>query len=136
MTFLGVLLTVFAAVIISAVFHYVFKSTGPWKSFWIFLLILILVGLAAGLWINPVGPVMWEVFWVPPLMAIIIFALLLGAASPRKQEPTLTNSKNRQQVSSDTEAATIGALFWVFLIFMLGVIIWKFAGGHPLPFPE
>ena len=133
MTFLGVLLTVLAAVIISAVFYYVFKSTGPWESFWTFLLVLVLAGLAAGLWITPVGPVMWGVAWVPILMAIIIFALLLGAASPRKEEPVVSNSNRQEPSPRDRKAATIGALFWILLIFLLGIIIWKFIGGHPLP---
>lgn len=133
MTFLGVLLTVLAAVIISTIFYYIIDSTGPWKSFWSFLLVLVLAGLAAGLWIAPVGPVMWGVAWVPTLMAIIIFALLLGAASPRKEEPAATNSNRPEPAPHDRKAATLGALFWIFMIFMLSVIVWKFMGGHPLP---
>lgn len=133
MTFLGVLLTVLVAVIISALFYYVFKSTGPWESFWSFLLVLVLAGLAAGLWITPVGPIMWGVAWIPTLLAIIIFGLLLGAASPRKEDQAITNTESSEPSPRDRKAATIGALFWLLLIFMLGVIIWKFMGGHPLP---
>jgi K+ transporter len=133
MTFLGVLLTVMAAIIVSVLFYYVFKSTGPWENFWIFLLILTLAGLAAGFWIAPVGPVMWGIAWVPILIVIIIFALLLGAASPRQQERTVTNSENGEPAPQDRKAATIGALFWILLIFLLGAIVWKFMGGHPLP---
>ncbi|MFW5774204.1 MAG: hypothetical protein ACOCWD_05935 [Tangfeifania sp.] len=133
MTFLGVLLTVVAAVIISAIFYYALKSTGPWESFWTFMLVLSLAGLAAGLWIAPVGPVIWGVAWVPTLMAIIIFALLLGAASPRKEEPAVTNSNRPEPAPQDKKAATLGALFWVLLIFILGVIFYRFIGGHPLP---
>lgn len=133
MTFLGVLLTVMAAIIVSVLFYYVFKSTGPWENFWIFLLILTLAGLAAGLWIAPVGPVMWGLAWVPTLMVIIIVALLIGAASPRKQERAVTNSESSEPAPHDRKAATLGALFWIFLIFMLSVIVWKFIGGHPLP---
>ncbi len=132
MTFLGILLTVLTAVIISTVFYYVIKTTGPWKSFWAFLLILVLAGLAAGLWIAPSGPIIWGVAWVPILMTIIIIALLLGAASPRKQKPTLTNSESHKPVPHYRETATLGALFWILLIFMLGVIFYKLRGGFPL----
>ena len=132
MTFLGILLTVLAAVIISAIFYYVFKSTGPWESFWTFLLVLVLAGVTAGLWITPVGPLIWGIAWVPTLLAIIIFALLLGAASPRKKKPAATNTNRPEPTPRDRKAATLGALFWILLIFMLGVIIWKFMGGHPL----
>lgn len=133
MSFLGILLTAFAAIIVSVLFYYVFKSTGPWESFWAFLLILVLAGLAAGLWITPVGPVMWGVAWVPTIMVIIIFALLLGAASPPREKKAEQSGKYDEPAPRDRKAATIGALFWILLIFMLGVIIWRFMGGHPLP---
>ena len=132
MTFLGILVTVLAAIIVSVLFYYVFKSTGPWESFWIFLLILVLAGLAAGLWITPVGPVIWGIAWVPTIMAIIIFALLLGAASPPRAKKAEQPGKYDEPAPRDRKAATIGALFWILLIFMLGVIIWRFMGGHPL----
>jgi hypothetical protein len=132
MTFLGILVTVMASVIVSVLFYYVFKSTGPWGNFWIFLLILVLAGLAAGLWITPVGPVIWGVAWVPTIMAIIIFALLLGAASPSRDKQNIISDESAEPSPRDRKAATIGALFWILLIFMLGVIIWRFMGGHPL----
>lgn len=133
MTFLGILVTVLTAIIISAVFYFLLKSVGPWRSFWSFLLVLVLAGLAAGLWITPVGPVMWGVAWVPTIMAIIIFALLLGAASPSREKKNATNEDSSEPTPRDRKAATLGAFFWILLIFMLGIIIWRFMGGHPLP---
>jgi len=133
MTFLGILITVLSAIIISVLFYYVFKITGPWENFWIFLLILTLVGLAAGKWITPAGPVMWDFALVPTLLAIIIFALLLGAASPRRKSYTEQEVLKQEQTQKGRNAATIGALFWLFLVIILGIIIWSFVGGHPLP---
>ncbi len=132
MTLLGILLTVLAAVVTSTIFYFVIKTTGPWESFWTFMLVLVLAGLAAGLWIVPAGPIIWGVAWIPILMVMIIVALLLGAASPRKQKRVSTKREGNKPVVSDTEAATVGALFWILLIFLLGVIIWKLRGGYPL----
>ena len=57
------------------------------------------------------------------LLAIIIFGLLLGAASPRKNKPTVTKSETSEPLPRDRNAATSGVLFYILLIFMLGVII-------------
>lgn len=133
MTFLGILLTVFSAVIVSVIFYYVFKTRGPWEDFWIFLLILTLVGLAAGKWLVKEGPVMWDVAMVPMLLAIIIFALLLGAASPQRKSYAEQDNLKQETALKDRNAATFGALFWLFLVIILGIIVWSFVGGHPLP---
>lgn len=133
MAFLGILLTVFSAIIISVLFYYIFKTRGPWEDFWIFLLILTLVGLAAGKWLIKVGPVMWDVALVPTLLAIIIFALLLGAASPQRKSFPEEEELKQEKERKDRTAATFGALFWLFLVITLGIIIWSFVGGHPLP---
>jgi len=133
MTFLGILVTVLAAIIVSVLFYYVFKSTGPWGNFWSFLLILVLAGLAAGSWIGSIGPLIWGLAWVPTIMAIIIFALLLGAASPPHEKREAAPQGSTEPTPRDRKAATIGALFWLLLIFMLGLIIWRFIGGHPSP---
>lgn len=61
---------------------------------WTFLIILVLAGLAAALWIEPVGPVIYDVAWVPMLFVIILFALVLAAATP--------STRNRRDVDLET----------------------------------
>lgn len=122
MTFLEILLTILIAVVIGILFYYIFRSRGPWGSFWSFLLILILAGLAAEAWIEPVGPVGWGVAWVPTIFVILLFALLLAAAAPPRPERRIT-----EPVPDTEEEATVIALsgfFWIFMIFLLGVVIW------------
>ena len=122
MLFLEILLTILAAVIIGTVFYYIFRSTGPWGTFWSFLLILILAGLAAEAWIRPVGPVVWDVAWVPTLFVIIIFALLLAAASPAR-EPRVTEEA-AEPSEEERAAVAIGGFFWIFLMVLLGIALW------------
>ena len=53
MTALEIIFTVIGAILIGSIFYYVFRVSGPWGSFWAFLLILILAGLAMAAWITP-----------------------------------------------------------------------------------
>ena len=122
MGFLEILITVFAAVLIGIIFYYVFKSTGPWGSLWSFILILVLAGVAAEAWIEPVGPVVWNVAWIPTLLVILMFALLLASASP----PAGDRESSRGPNPSEEESAVIaiGGFFWIFLLALLAFILW------------
>ncbi len=122
MGFLEIVLTILAAIIIGVIFYYVFKTTGPWGSLWSFLLILILAGVAAEAWISPVGPVVWNVAWVPTLLVIITFALLLAAATPPRDRTTTSAGPNPSK--EESAAIAIGAFFWIFLLALLAFTLW------------
>lgn len=127
MTFFGVLLTVLGAVLVGILFYYAFKSTGPWGSFWSFLLILILAGLAAEAWVDPVGPTIWGVAWIPIILVILIFALLLSAATParrRQRRPMETPPPETEESEEETAAVAVSGFFWLFLVILLGIILW------------
>jgi hypothetical protein len=66
-------------------FYSVFKSSGPWGSFWSFLLLLILAGIAANVWITPVGPYYQDVAWVPVMFVILLFAFLVASTTPPRR---------------------------------------------------
>jgi len=126
MTFLEILLTILTALLIGVLFYYVFKTTGPWGSLWTFLLILVIAGLASAAWIEPVGPVVYDVAWVPVLFVILLFALLLAAATPLYPERT-----ERAEIEAGAEpperenaAVALGMFFWIFILFFLGIAIW------------
>ncbi|MFW5821148.1 MAG: hypothetical protein ACOCWA_07655, partial [Bacteroidota bacterium] len=72
--------------LITLAFTYFFRNKGPWGSFWTFFLIILLAVLAADLWIEPMGPYYRDVYWLPPVVIGILFALILAAASPGKYE--------------------------------------------------
>ena len=123
MTFLEILLTILVAVFVGVLFYYAFKSTGPWGSLWSFLLILIIAGLAAEAWIEPVGPVVWDVAWVPTLFVILLFALLLAAATPSYRETTEVEA-GTEPPERDSAAVALGIFFWIFILFFFGIAIW------------
>ncbi len=123
MTFLGVLFTIFIAFLVGALFFYIFKSTGPWGTFWSFLLILILAGLAGSFWVDPVGPVFWDVAWVPVLFVVFVFALLMAAATP----PSRSGKKdvaNPEPSEDEAGALAIGGFFWILMSILLIIALW------------
>lgn len=125
MEFLEIILTILLAAVIGVMFYYIFRYRGPWGTFWSFLLILILAGLAAEAWITPMGPVAWGVAWIPTIFVILLFALLLAAAAPPRPARRI-----REPVPETEEEAAVIALsgfFWIFMIFLLVAVIWGIA---------
>jgi peptidoglycan/LPS O-acetylase OafA/YrhL len=127
MTLLDIILTIIGAIFIGLLFYYLFRVTGPWGSLWTFLLILILAGLASAAWVTPFGPIYNDVAWIPILLVLIFFAILLAAASPpadRRVNPT----KELESVPPDrTERGAIAALgifFYLLVFFLLIAVIW------------
>ncbi|MFW6370672.1 MAG: hypothetical protein ACOC10_05630 [Bacteroidota bacterium] len=123
MTFLGVLFTIFIAFLVGAMFYYIFKTTGPWGTFWSFLLILILAGLAGSFWVTPVGPVFWNVAWIPVFFIIIIFALLMAAATPPRRREARDYSSSEPS-EDEAGALAIGSFFWILMSILLIIALW------------
>jgi hypothetical protein len=125
MLFFEIFLIILAALIIGALFHFGFKSTGPWGSFWFFFLVLMLAGLAAEAWIKPIGPVYWNISWGPVLFVIFLFALLMVAATPPRLGRRLKRTENVQETDAPEAAiVTISLFFWAFLLFLFGAVLW------------
>lgn len=126
MTFLQIILTIIAAIFIGILFYYIFKATGPWGSFWTFILILILAGLAAEAWIEPFGPVYYDVAWIPTLFVIILFALLLAAATPTRRGyiETRTEVPETEPEPTDTAGIVLGVFFWILMLFLIVAVFW------------
>jgi hypothetical protein len=127
MTFIEIALAIIAAVLVGLLFYYVFKVSGPWGSLWTFLLILILVGLAAELWIPPMGPVFYDFAWIPTLFVIILFALILAAASPsarRDIDVTSSAETDTESNMAETAGVALGIFFWFLLLFLFIAIFW------------
>jgi hypothetical protein len=134
MSVLGVIVAILLALTVGAIFHFVLKITGPWGSLWTFLLVLILVGVAAAIWIPPIGPYYLDIAWIPIVFVIFMFALLLAAATPtnrdknryQKQHTAEEASPYPKKNSDGTDLATstvVGGFFWILLILMLIVIL-------------
>jgi hypothetical protein len=127
MTLLEIIFTIIGAIIIGLLFYYVFRISGPWGSFWTFLLILILAGLASAAWVTPFGPIYNEVAWIPILLVLVFFAILLAAASPptdRRVNPTGETEPLPPSRSERGALAALGMFFYLLVFFLLIAIIW------------
>lgn len=124
MTFLEIILVIVAAILVGTLFYYVFKISGPWGSFWTFLLILILAGLAAEAWVTPFGPVFYDVAWFPTIFVILIFALILAAASPSARRDVDTNTATTEPRTTSPAAVAFSVFFWFLLMFLFIAVIW------------
>jgi len=124
MELLEIIITILAAVIVGVAFYYIFSTRGPWGTLWSFLLILILVGLAAEAWINPVGPVYWGVAWIPTLFVIILFALLLSAAASPLRRPRRPLTETEEEEMEEEGVIALSGFFWIFMIILFAVAMW------------
>ncbi|MFO8129526.1 MAG: hypothetical protein R6T99_06455 [Bacteroidales bacterium] len=121
-----VIFSIIAALLVGVLFYYIFRYSGPWGSFWTFLLVLVLAGLAAAAWIEPIGPAAWNVAWLPILFVILLFALFLAAATTPDDRRRI---RTRRPVDTETPgeeaaAVTLGIFFWIFIVFLVFAAIW------------
>lgn len=130
MSLIEILIAILMAVITGTIFYYIFRVSGPWGSFWSFLIVLILVGLAAQAWVTPIGPVIFETSWLSALIVIFFFALLIAAASPPQKRPArpADQQSSTEPVENDREGAVALGIFFWFLLLLLGIAaIWGIA---------
>ena len=118
MTFLQILAIAIVAALVGVLFYYVFKTAGPWGRFWSFVLILILAGIAAAAWIPPLGPVYWDVSWVPVLIVILLFALFLAAATPPRGKEKVPPEEHPGPRQYASEVVVLNTFFWVFVVLL------------------
>jgi hypothetical protein len=127
MIFLDILFVMLSAIVIGSLFFFVFKTVGPWGSFWTFILILILVGLAAATWVRPFGPIYWNISWVPVLFVIVLFSLFLAALTPPRRDKDVTiKTEIPEYQKKDAAMFTLSFFFWAFIVFLLAAVIWGF----------
>jgi uncharacterized membrane protein len=110
------------ALVFSLIFSVGLRRSGPWPNFWIFFLIVFLTILTGGIWIIPVGPAVWGVYWVPMLFIAIIISLLLAAATPKRRPRTRAEAIKQAEDEQDVEAV-IGIFFWILIIAFVGTIV-------------
>jgi hypothetical protein len=115
-TLTEILIVIGLAAIISAVFFFVFRTSGPWGKFWTLLLTLALAGIAAEEWIKPFGPEVYGVAWIPTVFVIVLFATFIIAVTPSHR---IRGKEIPSPTGEDTGKVVLSAFFWFFIIFLL-----------------
>lgn len=119
MFFVDLLFALVVALLLTAVFFAGFRRPGPWGIWWIFLLVVFLAAWAGGVWIEPFGPPLFNVYWLPFVFVGLIFALLVAAAAPpAPPRPYATATAPQEPV-----AVAVDLFFWVMVVGLLLAII-------------
>ncbi len=113
------------ALLLVLLFSTLFRDRTPWGSFWLFLLIVVLVTWAGGLWIAPFGPTLFNVTWLPFLLIGIFVVLLLAATVPARPPTTRaeTIEQAREAEAAGSVLAGVTIFFWIVLVISLIAII-------------
>src|SRR5690554_2828976 len=117
----GILYLLIIAFLITLFFRFLLKVSGPWGSFWAFFIIILLAVIAADIWVSPIGPHFEDIYWVPPVAAGLLIALLLAATTPSpmaRSERDADKNANKEQAA----AVALNTFFW-FLVIMLVILI-------------
>ena len=118
-----VVVALLIGILLTLIFTFGFRRRGPWSSIMLFFLVVFLGTWTAGIWIPPIGPPLWGVFWLSPLMAGLILALLLAAAFP-----AIPRRRSREEIELKPEVpspvvAAVDVFFIVLLIVFAAVIL-------------
>jgi type VI protein secretion system component VasK len=89
-----------------------------------FFLMLFLVIWAAGVWIEPVGPIAWGVPWLTFLIIGVVLALILAAAVPPRARPV---EPPRETAEASAAALALGLFFYLAMVALVIVIVAHYA---------
>lgn len=124
-----VLAIVIFALVIGSLFFFGFKRTGPWGSFWSFILILFLGMWIVDIWVSPYGPQYYGIAWLDLLLVGLLLAFLLAAATPTTYVPPegrdITDAElvKIQQREMSRWPTAIGVFFWIMLLFFISLVL-------------
>jgi hypothetical protein len=126
------LVAFFVALLLASIVFVGLKRAGPWASFLFLFLALFLATWAGGIWIMPIGRPLGGVYWLPFLMAGIVFALLLAAVVPpeKTEESTIQLvTEEEKKTREKTVRRTAGLLFWLFAAVLILTIVLRYLRG-------
>ena len=120
------------ALVLSSLFALATRRGFQWPGFLWFFLIVFLATWASGVWLKPFGPSLWGSYWLPFVLAGLIFVLFIAISSP-EQPP-----KNRHETIDMLERieqekkldqftyVTLSIFFWILFFVLITAIIIRY----------
>lgn len=101
------------------------KRTGLPDALFLFILVF-LFAWVAGVWVQPIGPVLYDVYWTPFVAAGLLYILLLLALLPpayhhRRRDVNLETPEAARE--PEAKAAVFGIFFWVLALALILAIV-------------
>lgn len=128
MFFFHALFAFAVAALLTGLFAGLFGRSGPWASAWLFFLVLFFASWAGGLWITPIGPSVWGIYWFPFLFVGLIFALMLASVDgPADPAPPASRPEGAGPEAPAVTAALVTTLVWVLLLVLVLPIVVAYA---------
>jgi hypothetical protein len=129
-----VIFALIIALSISIIVSMALRREGPRTGFFLMFVTIFLITLAGGLWLAPAGPYTRGLFWLPFLVVGGLGSYILYLKAPRRpphsREETI-ETLDRIAESKQLEKLTyltFDLLFWIIIIFLLGVILIRYFG--------
>ena len=116
------------AVILSLIFVLGFGRKRGRSSVLIFFILILLASWAGGVWLTPIGPTLWEVYWLPFLVVGLIVALVLAAVAappPRRSSVELVEPME-EEVDKKAAYWVMGIFFWSLIVVLIVAIVWRY----------
>jgi len=110
------------AVIFMIILFNIFWKNEKLASTWMYFLIMLFSIWAAGIWIVPVGPVLWGSYWLP-LVFIGLIVFLFLAIIPEGY---------RVMESDDGRDQSTTFVLWFIVILLALSIIYNYAWYYPI----
>jgi Ca2+/Na+ antiporter len=93
-----------------------------WDSITLLFLIIFLGVWTLGVWTTPFGPVLWEVYWVPFIVAGVFLLLVFAAVFHRQRPPATLEAEAHPETKSDPEAVfTVFA--WLLIVALIIALV-------------
>ncbi|HKJ64002.1 MAG TPA: hypothetical protein VJ969_01270 [Desulfopila sp.] len=119
-----IVLALVLGVLFAALFGAFARGRGGMPGIVPVFILFFLFAWAGGLWLRPVGPPVFGMYWVPGLILAVLIFLLLAAVVRR---PTRTRTDVEKKLAVENAAATvIGITFW----FLIGLLLLAILAGY------
>ncbi len=89
-----------------------------WPGLAFLVVILFFVTWAGGIWLQPLGPILWHIYWIPFVAVGIVAALLLIATTPRRRPRTRREALQVREQERVLVTA-FGVFFWILVSILL-----------------
>jgi len=107
---------------------------GEWGGGWLWLLVLFLAIWAIGIWVEPAGPLVFGVAWLPFLIIALFVGLMIAAvadAEPRWSRRVTAVEEGRVGPTEVTEAEAaearrISIFFWILFLGLILAVVFAY----------
>jgi hypothetical protein len=119
------LFALFLSLVLILVLGVGLRMRGPWSTPWALFLVLFLFTWAAGAWASPVGPTVYDVYWLPfALFGLFLLLFVAATAKPLAEPEPAERPEEESEVAAEARAAEHAAAgITVFFWLMLGLLV-------------